>query len=107
MSTAPEPDFDLEKLFLPAWAQDSSQVNRYANFSGEDRAERRFDDRGGRRPPRRDQPGGAKPRGRRPDATERRDHHTSARQPERPAPRQEAPPTPPLPITISILPDEK
>ena len=35
MSTAPEPDFDLEKLFLPAWAQASPQVNRYANFAGE------------------------------------------------------------------------
>jgi hypothetical protein len=45
MSTAPEPEFDLEKLFLPAWAQDSPQVNRYADFAGEDRAERKYDDR--------------------------------------------------------------
>jgi len=107
MSNAPEPELDLEKLFLPAWAQDSSQVNRYANFSGEDRAERRFDDRGGRRPPRRDQPGGQKPRGARPDAAQRSDRRPAARQPGRPAPREEAPPPPPLPIAISILPDEK
>jgi len=35
-----EPDFDLEKLFLPAWAQDAPQTNRYANFAGEERSER-------------------------------------------------------------------
>ena len=58
MSTAPE-DFDLEKLFLPAWAQESPSVNRYAKFQGDDRPDRdrKFDDRfGGRRPPRRDSP---------------------------------------------------
>jgi hypothetical protein len=107
MSNAPEPEFDLEKLFLPAWAQDSSQVNRYANFAGEERSERRFDDRGGRRPPRRDQPGGPKPRGARPDGPQHRDRRPESRQQGRPAPRQEAPPPPPLPIAISILPDEK
>lgn len=57
MSTSPEADFDLEKLFLPAWAQESPSVNRYAKYSGDDRPERKFDDRpGGRRPPRRDGP---------------------------------------------------
>ncbi|MDB6068277.1 MAG: hypothetical protein JWR26_4485 [Pedosphaera sp.] len=58
MSTSPEADFDLEKLFLPAWAQESPSVNRYAKHPGDDRPERRFDDRqGGRRPPpRRDGP---------------------------------------------------
>jgi hypothetical protein len=105
MSTAPEPDFDLEKLFLPAWAQDSSQVNRYANFAGEDRAVRRPDDRQGRRPPRRDQPGAPKPRGGRPDGGDRRDHRTETRPSERPAPRPEPPP--PLPVNLSILPEEK
>src|ERR1700712_4967412 len=68
MSTTPETDFDLEKLFLPAWAQESPTVNRYAKHPGDDRPERRFDDRqGGRRPgPRRDGPrpagGGGGPR---------------------------------------------
>src|SRR5271154_794097 len=59
MSTTPEADFDLEKLFLPAWAQESPDVNRYAKHPGDDRPERRFDDRmGGNRrpPPRRDGP---------------------------------------------------
>jgi hypothetical protein len=105
MSTAPESDFDLEKLFLPAWAQDSPQVNRYANFSGEDRGERRPDDRQGRRPPRRDQPGGPKPRGARPPGSDRRDRRPEARQPERLAPRPE--PLPPLPVGLSVLPEEK
>jgi len=108
MSNASEPEFDLEKLFLPAWAQDSPQVNRYADFAGEDRAVRRSDDRGGRRPPRRDQPGGPKPRGGgRPDAAERKDRRPASRQPGRPSPRQEPPPPSPLPIAVSILPDEK
>jgi hypothetical protein len=105
MSTAPESEFDLEKLFLPAWAQDSSQVNRYADFAGDDRTERKFDDRKGRRPPRRDQPGGPKPRGGRPEAASR-----GARQPAGPPPRTPAPkpePAPPLPLVLSILPDEK
>src|SRR5262249_33556782 len=60
-STSPEADFDLEKLFLPAWAQESPSVNRYAKYAGDDRPvdrDRKFDDRrpGGRRPPRRDGP---------------------------------------------------
>jgi hypothetical protein len=56
MSINPETDLDLEKLFLPAWAQESSSVNRYAKFTGgEDRPDRRDDRRGrGPRPPRRE-----------------------------------------------------
>jgi hypothetical protein len=105
MSNAPEPDFDLEKLFLPAWAQNSAQVNRYADFAGDDRAERKFDDRGGRRPPRRDAPGGPKPRGGRPaGGAERRDRRPEGRPPSKPEPKQELPP---LPLTLSILPEEK
>ncbi|HWF19239.1 MAG TPA: hypothetical protein VG754_08225 [Verrucomicrobiae bacterium] len=61
MSTSPEAEFDLEKLFLPAWAQESPAVNRYAKYEGDNRPvdrDRKFDDRraGGRRPPRRDGP---------------------------------------------------
>jgi hypothetical protein len=105
MSTAPESEFDLEKLFLPAWAQDSSQVNRYADFAGDDRTERKFDDRKGRRPPRRDQPGGPKPRGGRPEASARGARRPADFPARTPAPRPE--PAPPLSLTISILPDEK
>ncbi len=50
-------EFDLEKLFLPAWAQGQSSVaNRYADFPGE-REPRRDDRRDDRRGPRRDGPG--------------------------------------------------
>jgi hypothetical protein len=106
MSTPPEPDFDLEKLFLPAWAQDDPQANRYANFAGEERGDRKFNDRPGRRPPRRDQPGGAKPASGRPQGADRKSRRPEARPPGRPTPPQEPPP-PPLPVTVSILPDEK
>ena len=54
MSTLPDNEIDLEKLFLPAWAQEPSSAKSYANFEG---GEERFDHReGGRgpRPPRRD-----------------------------------------------------
>jgi len=70
MSTSPESDFDLEQLFLPAWAKESPQVNRYAKFEGvperrDDRRDRR--DRPPRRPDRPDFPGrGPGPRGPRP-----------------------------------------
>jgi hypothetical protein len=49
MSTAPENELDLDKLFLPAWAQEPASKNIYARFEGE--SERR-DDRRGRRGPR-------------------------------------------------------
>jgi hypothetical protein len=40
MSTAPENEFDLEKLFLPAWAQQEPSSNKYASYEGgEDRFE--------------------------------------------------------------------
>jgi len=106
MSTAPESEFDLEKLFLPAWAQESPQANRYADFAGEERAERKFDDRPGRRPPRRDQPGGPKPRGRRPEGADRRDRRPDDRQRGKPAPPRPEP-LPPPQIAVSILADEK
>ena len=52
MSTVPEMDLDLEKLFLPAWAQEAPSVNRYAYHSGGDaeRHERKRDFQPGRRP---------------------------------------------------------
>jgi len=55
MSNSSETEFDLELHFLPAWAKQPPQQNRYADFEGEGRRERR-DDRGDRRdrPPRRD-----------------------------------------------------
>ena len=50
MSNSSETDIDLELHFLPAWAQESSKVNRYADHKGEPaRGDGRRD-----RPPRRD-----------------------------------------------------
>ena len=55
MSTSSEADFDLEKLFLPAWAQEEPAANRYAKYTGTEGANRGFDGRSGeRRPQRRD-----------------------------------------------------
>ena len=70
----PEPDFDLDLQFLPAWAQKPSADNRYANYAGG--TERRDDRRGERRDrppgrrdarPRRDQAGARPGRGEYPD----------------------------------------
>src|SRR5438876_702133 len=79
MSTSPEADFDLEKLFLPAWAKESPQHNRYAKYEGE--PERRED----RRKDRRDRP-------------PRRPEHVSARGPSAPrGPERGGGPRPPRP----------
>jgi hypothetical protein len=101
MST--ESEFDLEKLFLPAWAQDSPGVNRYADFAGEERS--KFDDRRKSRPPRRDQPRGAGPKG---DRQRRPGPGPGARDFARRDPIPQAPPPQPPPeVIVSVLPDEK
>lgn len=132
MSINPETDLDLEKLFLPAWAQESANnPNRYAKFTGDEGASR--EDRGerrGPRPPRRDggfgggerRPGG--PGGRRPEGAGPREPRRDGPRPqgqgslrggfsreERRGPRDQMErrePPPPLPeIVASIVPDEK
>lgn len=56
MSTLPENELDLEKLFLPAWAQEPASSKQFANYEvREDRGDRRGDRRE-RRPGQR--PGG-------------------------------------------------
>src|SRR5271167_4398567 len=116
-STPPESEFDLEKLFLPAWAQGPPAVNKYAGFAGDDRPPREHGDRqGGRRPPRRDfgQQGGGRPPGGR--SSDRQSRPGGPRQDgprqgglreryEAPVRREEPIPLPQL--TVSILPDEK
>ena len=59
MSILPDNELDLDKLFLPAWAQEPS-ASKYAHYEGETepRARRGDWDRRGPRPPRRDRPGG-------------------------------------------------
>ena len=67
MSTLPENELDLDKLFLPAWAQGTASTKQYANFEAREERPDRRDDRsgqGGGRPPRRDQnrpSGGGRP----------------------------------------------
>jgi hypothetical protein len=116
MSEPSETEFDLEKLFLPAWAQESPATNKYAGFAGEDRREGRPDDRRGHRgPPRGDsRPGGdQRPRGGGGPPQRGRDggprggpRDGRGGQPQRQEPREVAPP--PLPqLSATILPDEK
>src|SRR6266704_1237711 len=118
MNINPETDLDLEKLFLPAWAQESSSVNRYAKFAGgEDRPDRRDERRGGGpRPPRREGGGrafgGAKrddrPRGPRREGgpgSPQRDERGAPRRDDRREPREALPPPPE--VNLSVVPDEK
>jgi hypothetical protein len=108
MSSISEVEIDLEKLFLPAWAQEKTGPNPYAKFAGEpagrddrQREGRRggprsdsFGERRGPRPARSGPKFGDRQRGgpRRDDRGERR---------ERPAP-----PAPLPEITVTFLPDE-
>ena len=56
MSTLPENELDLEKLFLPAWAQQPPSAKHYAQYEGGEEPRGRQGDRRGPRPPRRDGP---------------------------------------------------
>jgi hypothetical protein len=133
MSTSPEADFDLEKLFLPAWAQESPDINRYAKYAGDTRPvdrDRKFDDRSsGRRAPRRDGPsrpggsagsgGGNRPSGGNRPAGPRREGDRGSRPGggrgdfRRDGPRERRPeerrePALPLPeILVTLMPDDK
>ncbi|HEV2392031.1 MAG TPA: hypothetical protein VG146_06670 [Verrucomicrobiae bacterium] len=123
MSIVPDNEFDLEKLFLPAWAQEAPSAIKYAKYEGE--AQRR-DEKGPRGPRRQGRPAGqhagARPPGgdrrRRTDSEGRqgrpgggprpqagRDAGFDARPGDR-RPRREPPP--PLPeIAVNIVPEEK
>src|SRR5258705_10655602 len=119
MSTTPEQEFDLEKLFLPAWAQEPSSAKQYAKFEGGEHGGDRRDDRRGPRPPRRDGPPGARRNENRPRGDGRGAGRppASGRKPftgERPAfgrsQQQERRPPPPAPlvdVNVSFVPDEK
>jgi hypothetical protein len=121
MSALPDNEFDLEKLFLPAWAQQESSSAKYAKFEGEEERPERRGDRRGPRPPRREgRPGGRReapgprrgaggpeggwtkpPRVDRDKGEERRRDH-------RPEPRERREPPPPLvEVGISLVPEER
>src|SRR5579862_17865 len=63
MSTLPDNEFDLEKLFLPAWAQDEPSATKYAKYEGREERPEGRGDRRGPRPPRRDGPSGPRREG--------------------------------------------
>src|ERR1019366_6901916 len=126
MSTLPDSELDLDKLFLPAWAQEPS-ASKYAKYEGEtERYDRRGDrDRRGPRPPRRDGPTGPRRDDNRPRGDRRGPPRPGggAPRPEgergRPAggprpdfrrgePRERRPVPPPLvEIDLSLRPEEK
>jgi len=117
MSTSPDNEFDLEKLFLPAWAQEPPSAKYYANYEGrEEETERK--DRRGRRPQRREGPPGRRdddrPRGeqRGPRRGEDRKKFSGSERRDFPRrePRERREPPPPLPlpeINVAFTPDEK
>ncbi len=120
MSTLPDNEFDLEKLFLPAWAQEPSG-SKYAKYEGgEERTERRGGrdrERRGPRTPRREGASGFRrednrPRGERrgPDRPESgRERFPRGERPDfrRSEPRERREPLPLPEIDVSLLPDEK
>ncbi|MGO8681229.1 MAG: hypothetical protein ACLQUR_08875 [Limisphaerales bacterium] len=111
MSSISDVEIDLEKLFLPAWAQEAPSANRYAKFAGEpaERDDRKregrrggprpepFGERRGPRPPRSGGKFGDRKKGfsQRDDRGERR-----------PAKRDFEPPAPLPEIAVTFLPDE-
>ena len=137
MSNTPENDLNLDLHFLPAWAQQSPDINRYANFTGNEgsgdrgRPRRDWGNRppggggggGGAGGPRRDR--GPRPQGQgqgpsrgpgagagaAPGRSDRGADFRPGRGGPRPGPgfarRDEAPPAPVLELNLSILPDEK
>ncbi|MDX1951740.1 MAG: hypothetical protein SFY81_06125 [Verrucomicrobiota bacterium] len=126
-SRQPEGNLDLDLHFLPAWAQAAPDLNRYANFKGEDEGRDRSASRGrgDRRSsgPRRDGPGAPRSGGggdRRAGSTsgpsrdsrnrpgnggQRRDFGRGRGAPHREENREPAPP--PLDLDISFVPEEK
>ena len=60
MSTLPDNELDLEKLFLPAWAQEAPSSAKYAKYEGEAERPDWREGRRGPRPPRREGPPGGR-----------------------------------------------
>ena len=99
MSGFSEADLDLEKLFLPAWAQEKPEKNRFEHFSGEDREKPPRERRRGR--PSEGHGGDFRRPG------QKRGPKREFRRPDR---REQARPEPPAPlpeIAVTFLADEK
>jgi hypothetical protein len=106
MSSISDVEIDLEKLFQPAWAQESPSANRYAKFAGEP-AGRDDRQREGRRGGPRREPFGER-RGPRPPRSGPKFGDRKREFPRRDDRRErELREPPPLPeITVTFLPDE-
>jgi hypothetical protein len=102
MSGFSEADLDLEKLFLPAWAQEKPEQNRFQHFTGEERERPSREKRRGRPFEARSESGrrpGPRPGGKK-----------EFRRADRPDRREQARPEPPAPlpeIGVTFLADEK
>lgn len=122
MSQQPETELDLELQLLPAWAKQSTDTNRFANYRGDEEAgggarRGRGDRPFGDRPPRRDGPGGPRrdgPGGPRREGGPRRDSPGGPRSgpfhgnrdERRDEPRRE-PPAPLPDFDVTLMPEEK
>ena len=118
MSTGSENELDLDKLFLPAWAQEPA-ASKYAKYEVEEERQDRREGHRSPRPQRRDRAGGPDrgrdqrggPRGQGGERRGPRPEGSRGRpgdRPGRPEPRERREPPAPLPeLTISFLPDEK
>jgi hypothetical protein len=116
MSTLPENELDLERLFLPAWAQEPPSAKHYARYEGEqeDTKDRRREQ--GRRPSKREGGGDRPPEGRRRGGPPGQPRRQFDRKPPfskerfvaRGEPQERREPPPPLPeINVLFFPDEK
>jgi hypothetical protein len=112
MSTSPESEFDLEKLFLPAWAQEPASANRFAKYEGEEGRDPKGDRRGprvrsdraeGERQRKPDQRGGGGPR-REGRSQGPQNRERGPRREERP---QREPPAPLPELNVAFTPDGK
>jgi hypothetical protein len=100
-------ELDLEKLFLPAWAQEAPAAQRYAKFTGNEGEPRRREGRyeGGDRPRRREGGGESQSRGRgddRPRGPRPGPRRDFARRDERPEPPPQLPE-----VNVALLPEER
>lgn len=99
MSGFSEADLDLEKLFLPAWAQEKPDKNRYDKYSGEEGERPRHERRRGKFSENRAERGPRPPR--------RGGDRKEFRRGERREPERHEPPAPLPEISVTFLADEK
>ncbi len=104
MSGFSEADIDLEKLFLPAWAQEKpGGKNPYEKYSGEEKEDPRREKRRGRFS---DDRGGQRPRSPK-RFGDKKDFRRGGPQGDRREYQKPEPPAPLPDVTVSFVPDEK